>query len=58
MHSIGAEDVGSALLITLVLVIVSITIVGLTMWWLYRVFKTPKDESHTNPTVDSKNSNS
>lgn len=43
MHSIGLDDVGSALLITLVMLMVSLTVVGLAMWWLYRVFKN-KDE--------------
>lgn len=43
MHSIGSDDVGSALLITFLLLVVSISVVALTMWWLYRVFKTSKN---------------
>lgn len=38
------EQVGSALLITLSFLGVSILVVGLLMWWLYRVFKN-KDEN-------------
>lgn len=45
MHSITADDVGSALLITLLLLTVSISIVGGLMWWLYRVFRN-KDEKN------------
>ncbi len=37
------DEVGSALLIMLALLAVSITVVGLVMWWLYRFFKN-KDE--------------
>ncbi|KUJ75401.1 hypothetical protein AVO42_08740 [Thiomicrospira sp. XS5] len=44
MHSIGLDDVGSALLITLIMLVISLTVVGLAMWWLYRVFKN-KDET-------------
>ena len=47
MHSIGMDDVGSALLITLALLIVSAVVVGLSMWWLYRFFK------NTNETTES-----
>ncbi|MDX1796553.1 MAG: hypothetical protein R3219_07490 [Hydrogenovibrio sp.] len=39
MHSIGMDDVGSALIITFGLLFASIVVVGLAMWWLYRVFK-------------------
>lgn len=39
MHSIGLDDVGSAIFITLGLLFTSLTVVGLLMWWLYRVFK-------------------
>ncbi|QAB15490.1 hypothetical protein [Hydrogenovibrio thermophilus] len=45
MHSIGLDDVGSALLITLIMLIVSLTVVGLAMWWLYRVFKNKDDKT-------------
>jgi len=37
------ESVGSALLITLGFVTVSITVVGLAMWWLFRSFKNKED---------------
>lgn len=47
MHNIGLEEVGSALLITLGMVSVSIIIVGLAMWWLYRFFKTKDETDHT-----------
>ncbi|MEA3404532.1 MAG: hypothetical protein U9R28_02195 [Pseudomonadota bacterium] len=40
------DSVGSALLITLSLLGVSITVVGLAMWWLYRFFSN-KDEQHS-----------
>lgn len=33
------ESVGSALLITFGLLTVSILVVGLAMWWVYRFFK-------------------
>ncbi len=49
MHSIGLDDVGSALLITLVMLVVSLTVVGLAMWWLYRFFKN-KDEKNAQKT--------
>lgn len=39
MQSIGLDDVGSAIIITLGLLFASLTVVGLLMWWLYRVFK-------------------
>jgi heme/copper-type cytochrome/quinol oxidase subunit 2 len=45
MHSIGLDDVGSALLITLIMLIVSLTVVGLAMWWLYRIFKNKDDKT-------------
>lgn len=32
-------DLGDALLITLALLSVSVFIVGLLMWWLYRAFR-------------------
>jgi len=37
------QSVGSALLITFALLIVSLTVVGLAMWFLYKFFKN-KDE--------------
>lgn len=43
MHSIGMEEVTSALGITFGLLVASILIVGVSVWWLYRVFKN-KDE--------------
>ncbi|AZR81976.1 hypothetical protein [Thiomicrospira sp. S5] len=55
MHSIGLDDVGSALLITLIMLIVSLTVVGLAMWWLYRVFKNKDDKTaQTDQNTDSK----
>ncbi len=37
------QSVGSALLITAALLVVSLTVVGLAMWFLYKFFKN-KDE--------------
>jgi hypothetical protein len=37
------ESVGSALLITFALLVTSILVVGLAMWWLYRFFKNKED---------------
>lgn len=54
MHSIGLEDVGSALLITLALLIASALVVGLSMWWLYRFFKNARDDAENTP--DDQNS--
>lgn len=48
MHSIGLDDVGSALLITLALLIASALVVGLSMWWLYRFFKNSNEASESN----------
>lgn len=57
MHSIGLDDVGSALLITLALLVASVAVVGLSMWWLYRFFKnsndTAKSGSEENATQDN-----
>ena len=39
MNSIGMDDVGSALLITAGLMVVSIIVVVLAMWWVFNVFK-------------------
>lgn len=44
MHSIGLDDVGDAILLTLVLLTLSISVVAASMFWLYRYFKN-KDES-------------
>jgi len=41
------DSVGSALLITLGFLGVSIVVVGLAMWWLYRFFSN-KDEQNQN----------
>ncbi|GAB6070293.1 hypothetical protein JCM30760_13900 [Thiomicrorhabdus hydrogeniphila] len=38
------ESVGSALLITFALLVVSIGIVSLAMWFLYKFFKNKDDE--------------
>lgn len=43
MHSIGADDVGSAILIALGLLVISLAIVGGLMWWLYKVFRNKED---------------
>ncbi|WP_172967652.1 hypothetical protein [Hydrogenovibrio sp. JE_KL2] len=43
MHSIGMEEVTSALGIMFGLLIASIIIVGGSVWWLYRVFKNKDD---------------
>ncbi|GEM_PF-3354523 len=55
MHSIGLDDVGSALLITLALLVASALVVGLSMWWLYRFFKNSNEavepESDDNTTL-------
>ncbi len=37
------ESVGSALLITFGLLAISILVVGLSMWWLFHVFKNKDD---------------
>jgi len=40
------DSVGSALLITLGFLTVSIAVVGAAMWWLYRFFKNNEDQDH------------
>ena len=42
------SSVGSALLITLGFVAVSILVVGAAMWWLYRFFKNSDDNKPDN----------
>ncbi|WP_256438123.1 hypothetical protein [Thiomicrorhabdus sp. 6S3-12] len=37
------QSVGDALLITLALLGVSVLVVGLLMWWLYRVFRNKEE---------------
>lgn len=44
MHSIGMDDVGSALLIMLAFVAVSISIVALAMWGVHRFFRNKEEE--------------
>lgn len=44
MHSIGMDDVGSALVITFGLLAASLLVVGLSVWWLYRVFKNKEEQ--------------
>jgi hypothetical protein len=39
MHNIGLEEVGSALLLTLGFVGISILVVALVLWGLYKAFK-------------------
>lgn len=39
MESIGSEEVGNALLIMSGLLVMSMTIVGLAMWGVYKFFK-------------------
>ena len=48
MESIGLDEVGNALLITLGLLVVSISVVTLAMWGVYRFFKTKNDENDSN----------
>ncbi|MGC9386801.1 MAG: hypothetical protein ACP5D0_07645 [Hydrogenovibrio sp.] len=57
MYSIGLEDVGSALLITIGMVLVSVTIVGLAMWWLHGVFKNPEASQPDKHSETSSNEN-
>lgn len=44
MQSIGMDDVGSALVITFGLLIASLLVVSVSVWWLYRVFKNKDDQ--------------
>jgi len=44
MGSIGTDDVGSALLMMLAFMAVSIAIVALVMWWVFRVFRHKKTQ--------------
>ncbi|MBD3611602.1 MAG: hypothetical protein HUJ13_04180 [Hydrogenovibrio crunogenus] len=53
MQSIGLEDVGSAIIMTLGLLLVSLTVVGLLMWWLYRVFKNKDSQNSKSPSLKS-----
>ncbi|QBZ83374.1 hypothetical protein GHNINEIG_01428 [Hydrogenovibrio crunogenus] len=53
MQSIGLDDVGSAIIITLGLLFASLTVVGLLMWWLYRVFKNKDTQNNDSPTLKS-----
>jgi NhaP-type Na+/H+ or K+/H+ antiporter len=39
------ESIGSALLLTLALMGISIVVVGLAMWWLHRVFRNKDQDS-------------
>lgn len=53
MQSIGLEDVGSAIIMTLGLLLVSLTVVGLLMWWLYRVFKNKDPQNNHSASLKS-----
>lgn len=51
MHSIGMDDVASALGITFGLLALAIIVVGGSVWWLYRVFKN-KDDNQNDTIAD------
>lgn len=38
------DNIGSALIYTFGFLLVSFIVVGLAMWWLYRVFNNNKDD--------------
>lgn len=48
MESIGLSQVGSALLITLGFLVVSIVLVGLAMWGTYLFFKNKNESNEPN----------
>lgn len=56
MQSVGMDDVGSALLITVGLSVVFILIVVLSMWWVFAVFKEKeKNKARSNKDKDKDN---
>lgn len=53
MESIGSEEVGNALLIMSVMLVISITIVGLAMWGVYKFFNHKKNQSDAQTSATS-----
>ncbi|WP_319557557.1 hypothetical protein [Thiomicrorhabdus sp.] len=48
------SSIGSALLITFALLAAALVVVGLSMWWLYRVFKDKEPRSGSRHDDDQK----